>query len=147
MTLSRVVAVTALVVVTTACAPGGFPEAASGDMRTSERLRARAERALAHTARGDFDGLLTMKSARVRRDHDEQSVEERGQERRNFETQMMVDAPQFAVGEVQLLGRRGRVTVNGSIRNRDGTRTPFTVYDYWVFENGDWYLEDADRTE
>lgn len=56
------------------------------------------------------------------------------------------EKPTFELIRVEIQGKRATAKMRGSILGEDGSRSTSTVYDLWVFENGDWFLDDALKT-
>jgi len=54
--------------------------------------------------------------------------------------------PTFELLGVEINGNKATARMRGSIVREDGSRSTSTLYDLWVFENGDWFLDTADRT-
>jgi hypothetical protein len=57
------------------------------------------------------------------------------------------EKPTSELLDVQITGLQARAKMRVSVLDRDGSRVYGVTYDYWVFENGDWFLDDAGRTE
>ncbi len=55
-------------------------------------------------------------------------------------------SPTSELIDVQMTGLRARAKMRVSVRDGESRFTDVT-YDYWLFENGDWFLDDASRTE
>jgi len=56
------------------------------------------------------------------------------------------EKPRLRILSTEITGLRGRITKEVSVESGKGSGEKEIVYDYWIFENGDWYLDDADRT-
>ena len=57
------------------------------------------------------------------------------------------EKPIFELLDVQIIGQRAKAKMRVSSLEEDGSRSSDILYDYWVFENGDWFLDDASRTD
>ncbi len=113
---------------------------------TEERLRARIVTAWSHFVTGNFDAYVSMWSERKRPGFRE--TEEDWQKTvRNWKLFITREQPALELLAVQITGRQARATMRASTLEEDGSRGSDIVYDYWVFENGDWFLDDANRTK
>lgn len=135
--------VSALWLATTWCclamtaSPGNLNEA---------RLRIRIGLAWSYFAEGDFEAYVAMWSARMRPTFRE-SEEDWQKTVRNWKLFLSREKPTSELLAVQITGLRARAKMKVSTLEPDGSRGNDVVYDYWVFENGDWFLDDASRTE
>ncbi|HZY30751.1 MAG TPA: hypothetical protein VFF86_03830 [Candidatus Methylomirabilis sp.] len=57
------------------------------------------------------------------------------------------EKPTLELINLQITGLRARAKMRVTALEKDGSRSSETLYDYWVFENGDWFLDDASRSE
>ena len=114
---------------------------------TPERLRTRAELALNSFTTADFKGLQALGSARHRREIESLPRKDQIEGRRNFERFVREEKPILEIIDVRVSGLKARVTTRVSVLEPDGTRMPEIVYDHWVFESGDWFLEEMNRVE
>jgi len=55
--------------------------------------------------------------------------------------------PTFELLDLKISDQRAKAKVRTFILEKDGSRSSDIEYDHWVFENGDWFLDDAGRTE
>ncbi len=117
-------------------APGNFKE---------KRLRARIALAWSHFEKGDFKGYASMWSERNQRDF-RASEEDRQKDLQMWKSILQVK-PAFELLDLKITAQRARAKVRVSVLEKDGSRSSDIEYDYWVFENGDWFLDDAGRTE
>ena len=112
-----------------------------------EHLRARIGLAWSHFATGNFEAYVAMWSARMRPSFRE-SEEDWQKNLRNWRLLLSREKPTFELLDVQITGLRARVKMRVStFLEKDTSRSFSTVYDYWVFENSDWFLDDASRSE
>ena len=118
-------------------APGNLSE---------KRLRDRIELVWSSFMKGKFEAYVAMWSARMRPSFRE-SEEDWQKNLRNWTLFLSRRKPTSEPLEVQITGLRARVKMRVSTLEEDGSRIYGTVYDYWVFENGDWFLDDASRSE
>lgn len=56
------------------------------------------------------------------------------------------EKPTIELLGVEIKGNKAIAKMRGSILREDGSRRTTILYDLWVFENGDWFLDTADRT-
>ena len=110
------------------------------------RLRTRIGLAWSYFAGGDFEAYVAMWSARMRPTFRE-SEEDWQKTVRNWKLFLSREKPTSELLAVQITGLRARAKMKVSSLELDGSRGYDVVYDYWVFENGDWFLDDASRTE
>lgn len=113
--------------------------------RTKERLRLRIRQAADYVMKGNFEGLLSIRHVRARLDFERDTAEDQQRAKRDFEQFVALKKPRLTLVEVQIFGLRGRATMRVSVVEKDGSQTYGAVYDYWVFQNGDWFLEDPNR--
>jgi len=118
-------------------APANFSE---------ERLRARIAFARSQFSSGDFEAYVKMWSARMRPSFRE-SEEDWQKNLRSWRLFLDREKPTFELLDVQITGLRARAKMRVSVLDTDGSRAYGTTYDYWVFENDDWFLDDAGRSE
>lgn len=109
------------------------------------RLRERINAAREHFVRGRFNEFIEMRSARQRRMMFESEQEK---QKGLTEWRMFLDRekPTFELISVEIRGTTATAKMRGSILREDGSRSMSTTYDLWLFENGDWFLDTADRT-
>jgi hypothetical protein len=111
-----------------------------------KRLRDRIALARSHFVKGNFETYVAMWSARERPSFRESEVDWRktvGKWRLFLER----EKPTSELLDVQITGLQARAKMRVSVLDKDGSRVYGVTYDYWVFENGDWFLDDAGRTE
>ena len=126
-------------VITCACAVSG-----AGNY-TEERLRVRIALAWSYFANGNFEAYVTMWSARKRPIFRE-TEEDWQKTKRNWQLFLDREKPAAEVLDVQISETRARAKMKVSILEKGGSRVDEVVYDYWIFENEDWFLDDAGRT-
>lgn len=122
------------------------PMSSAADNFRSERLRARIALARSHFVKGNFETYVAMWSARERPSFRE-SEEDWRKTVRKWRLFLDREKPTSELLDVQITGVRARAKMRVSVQDRDGSRVYGITYDYWVFENGDWFLDDADRSE
>ena len=110
-----------------------------------EHLRDRIALAWSYFLKGDFESYVSMTSKRHRKSF-------RGSEQDRKKGSQMLESilrakPTFELAELQITGRRAKVKVRYSTLEDGGSRFTQIQYDYWVFENGDWFVDDSGRTE
>lgn len=110
------------------------------------RLREQITLIYSYFSTGNFEAYVSMWSARERRDFRE-SREEWQKTRRDWRLLLSRMQPTAKLLEVQIFGRRARAKMRVSSLEPDGSRSSGVFYDYWVLESGDWFLDDAGRTE
>jgi len=109
------------------------------------RLRERILTAYDHFHKGRFDDFIEMRSERMRRTMFE-SDEEKERGFKEWNMFLSQHKPTFELLGVEINGNKATARMRGSIVREDGSRSTSTLYDLWVFENGDWFLDTADRT-
>ncbi len=67
--------------------------------------------------------------------------------RREFEMFVRQEQPLLEPLRFEIRNGTARVKTRVSVRRPDGSRFYATAYDHWVFENGDWFLDEMGRTE
>jgi hypothetical protein len=117
-------------------APGNFGK---------ERLQARITRVWSDFSKGDFKAFASMWSEENRRDFRES--DEDWQKTLRIWKSILREKPTFELLDLEITGQRARAKMRVSNLEEDGSRSYDVVYDYWVFENGDWFLDDASRTQ
>ncbi|HJR75592.1 MAG TPA: hypothetical protein VJ805_01425 [Nitrospiraceae bacterium] len=115
--------------------------AASGENRnkTKERLIQRAELGMKAWLGGDFDTVISLRSQRMR-PQSTKELEETIEMWRGF---IAIEKPQVRILNAEVVGLRGRVKKEVFVQSGGDWRT---AYDHWIYEKGDWYLDEADRT-
>jgi hypothetical protein len=116
--------------------PGNFSEA---------RLRSRIALVRSHFAKGDFEAYIAIWSARKRPGFRES--DEDWQKNVRIWKSFLREKPKFELIDLEISGQRARAKMRVSVSEPGGSRSYDVLYDYWVFEDGDWFLEDADRTK
>ena len=116
------------------------------DNFTAERLRSRTTLAWSLFVDGNFEAYVAMWSARAQPTFKE-SEEDWQRTVRNWRLFLSRETPTSELLEVRITGIRARAKMRVSTLETDGSRGYGMLYDYWVFENGDWFLDDAGRTE
>ena len=111
------------------------------ESRLKERVLAAKEAFLSFR----FNEFVNMRSERERRELFASEAEKKKifQEWRNFVQQ---EKPILEPIDFVIEGKRATVSMSASVLRHDGQRKSVTLYDLWLFENGDWFLDDADRT-
>ncbi len=117
--------------------------AASDNM--SERLRARIAAVYSHFLRGEFEAYVAMWSARQRPKFRE-SEKDWQKTVKNWRS-FLGEKPTVELLDFEIDDQRARVRMRASALEKDGSRSLEILYDYWVFENGDWFLDDAGGTQ
>ena len=117
-------------------APGNFSE---------KRLRERITLVWSHFMKGDFEAHASMLSERIQRSFRE-SEENRQYALRMWKS-ILREKPTFELHDLKITGQRARAKMRVSALEKDGSRSSNIQYDHWIFENGDWFLDDAGRTE
>lgn len=112
---------------------------------TEARLRERILAAYDHFHKGRFDEFVAMRSARMRHLVFE-SEEEKQKGFKQWRAFIDREEPRAELLSVEIQGYKATAKMHGSVRGEDGSRSGSTMYDRWVFENGDWFLDDANRT-
>jgi len=109
------------------------------------RLKERISAARAHFLKGEFDAFIEMRSERMRSTMFE-TEEEKQKGLKEWKMFLSREKPTFELLGVEITGNRAIAKMRASIVKVDGPRSTSTLYDLWVFENGDWFLDTADRT-
>lgn len=110
-----------------------------------DRLRARIARAWSSFSRGDFNEFASMWSEENQRDF--RGSDEDWQKTLRIWKSILREKPSFEILHLDVTGQRARAKMRVSSLEKDGSRSSDILYDSWVFENGDWFLDDAGRTE
>lgn len=108
------------------------------ETRLKERVLA-ANEAFLNLRLNEF---VAIRSERQRRELLASEKEKVFQEWKTFARQ---EKPTSEPTNFAIVGRKATVTMKVSVRGNDGQRKTTTLYDLWIFENGDWFLDDADR--
>ena len=110
-----------------------------------EQLRERITLAYDYFLGGEFDSFIAMRSERAHRRMFESKEEKREMIEvwSNFLEQQKPTAELIAL---EVSGLKATAKMRMSIFNQLGSRSVSTLYDLWVFENGGWFLDDANRT-
>jgi len=112
-----------------------------------EHLRARIGLAWSDFSKANFEAYVAMWSARMRPSFRE-SEEDWQKNLRTWRLLLKREKPTFELLHLQITGLRARAKMRVStFLEKDTSRSYSTVYDYWVFENNDWFLDDASRSE
>jgi hypothetical protein len=112
---------------------------------TEDRLRERID--LAHQSFFNlrFDEFLGIRSARMKGMLFESPVD-KGKAYTAWKAFLTNEKPTMELLQVKTEGLRGIATMKAGVRRKDGTGSESIVYDLWVFENGDWFLDTSGRT-
>ena len=110
------------------------------------RLRARIALVWSYLEKEEFEAYVAMWSARMRPSFRE-SEEDWQKSLRNLKLFLSQQKPTHELLDVQITGLRARAKIRVSVLEKDGSRNYGIVYDYWVFEDEDWFLDDASRSE
>ena len=108
-------------------------------------LRDRIALARSHFVKGNFEAYVAMWSARTRPSFRES--EEDWQKTVRTWKSFLIEKPTFELLDLRITGQRARAKMRVSELEKDGSRSSNIQYDHWIFENGDWFLDDAGRTE
>ena len=109
------------------------------------RLRERLSAAYEHFFKQQFDEFIEMRSDRERRTMFE-SEDEKQKGLKEWKMFLDREKPTFELLGVEIKGNKATAKMRGSILREDGSRRTTILYDLWVFEKGDWFLDDAQRT-
>ena len=109
------------------------------------RLRERITAAYEHFLKGRFNEFIEMRTARERRMMFE-SEEEKQKGLKEWKMYLDKEKPTFELTSVEIQGKRATVMMRGSILQADGSRSMSTIFDLWVYESEDWFLDTAHRT-
>ena len=112
---------------------------------SEERLRARITLAYSHFETGDFEAYGSMLSEKNKRDF--QALEQDRKKNLQMWQSILRMKPVFKLLDLKISGQHAKAKVQASFLEQSGSRTSNVEYEYWVFENGDWFLDDAGRTE
>jgi hypothetical protein len=118
-------------------------QAVAATNKTKERLLERAELAEKAFVSGDFDTFFSLNSEPMRRSFREQSEAQLNEMVKNWKRFIAIDNPQYRILGVEIKHLRGRVKKEVRVKT---SRKKKIVYDHWVYDNGDWYLDDAVQT-
>ena len=110
-----------------------------------EHLRTRITGVWSYFSKGDFNKFASMWSEENQRDF--RRSDEDWQKTLRMWKSILREKPSFELLHLEITGQRARAKVRVSSLEEDGSRSSEILYDYWVFENGDWFLDDAGRTE
>jgi hypothetical protein len=123
----------------------GTLAAASPPNLSEDHLRERIDKFHRAFKRGQFDVVIEMYSSKLR-GGSIASPQEREKLKNEWQIFIKQEKPIFTIKSVDIRGARAIVKVNASIRLPDGSRENGDTYDLWIFENGDWYFRDGERT-
>ncbi len=112
---------------------------------SEQRLRSRIALAWSHIGTGDFEAYVSMSSQKNRRDI--QALGQDPQKSLQMWQSILRMKPIFRLLDLKISGEHAKAKVQASYLEESGSRTSNVEYEYWVFENGDWFLDDAGRTE
>jgi hypothetical protein len=124
---------------------GGLSEPAqtvAATNKTRERLIERAELAEKAFLSGDFDTYFSLNSEPMRRLFREQSDAQLNEIIKNWKGFTAREEPQYRILGVEIKHLRGRVKKEVRVKS---SRKKKIVFDRWVYESGDWWLDDAPR--
>ena len=112
---------------------------------SENRLRERSALVWSNFVKGNFEAYVAMWSARTRPSFRES--EEDWQKTVRTWKSFLMEKPTFELLDLRITGQRARAKMRVSALEKDGSRSSNIQYDHWIFENGDWFLDDAGRTE
>jgi len=112
---------------------------------TEVRLRERIMVANNSFLGGRFEDFVEMRSVRERKTLFE-SEEDKKKGFKEWKLFLDREKPTMELLGVEMGSRSGIAKMKGGVQRQDGTRSESIVYDLWVFENGDWFLDDSGRT-
>lgn len=110
-----------------------------------QRLRARIALAWRYFAEGKFEEYVAMWSA-PKRPLFRESEEDWKRTVERWKLFLAREKPRSDLLEVQIMGLRARAKMRVSTLE-NGSRGTDILYDYWIFDEGDWFLDDAGRAE
>lgn len=111
---------------------------------SEEHLRKRIVATYDHFLNGHFEDFIKMRSDRKRQTLFESDAEKREMIEK-LNAFLTNEKPTAELLAVEVAGHRATAKMHVTVLREDGSRSSSTLYDLWVFENGDWYLDDANR--
>lgn len=130
----------------TLAASWGCSEVTDAPANLSEnRLRERSALVWSNFVKGNFEAYVAMWSARTRPSFRES--EEDWQKTVRTWKSFLMEKPAFELLDLRITSQRARARMRVSALEKDGSRSSNIQYDHWIFESGDWFLDDAGRTE
>ncbi|MFQ5991853.1 MAG: hypothetical protein ACE5NA_05390 [Nitrospiraceae bacterium] len=112
---------------------------------SEEQLRERITLAYDYFLGGEFNSFIAMRSERAHRRMFE-SKEEKAEMIKVWSNFLEQQKPTAELISLEVSALRATAKMSMSILSKSGSRSVSTLYDLWVFENGDWFLDDANRT-
>ena len=112
---------------------------------TEARLRERIISATVLFLGGRFEDFVKMRTVRLRNSLFESSDDKR----KGFNEWKLFlerEKPSMELLDTTMNGLRAVAKMKGGVERKDGTRSESVMYDLWIFENGDWFLDTAGRT-
>ncbi len=110
-----------------------------------EYLRARITLVWSYFLQGDFKTFASMWSERNQSIFNESAEEWKKNVR--IWSLLHRESPRFELLDLEISSQRARARMRVSRLEKDGSWSSDILYDHWVFEGGDWFLDDAGRTE
>jgi len=107
------------------------------------RLRERVRAAYNHFQNGQFEDFVKMHSEKQRSRLN--CVEEKQAALDEWQTFVSDEQPKAELISLDIVEHKAAAEMRVSIMRNDGSRSASIVYDTWVFENGDWFLDEANR--
>ncbi len=123
---------------------GNEAGAGNATTKTKDRLIERAQLMRMFFLAGDVDTFVSMWSERMRGEFRTMSKKNWDETVKMWKDFVSVEKPRSRILDVEITGPRARIKMEVTVQSAEGWEA---VYDHWVYENGDWYLDDADRTE
>ncbi len=107
-------------------------------------LRERIALAYDHFHKGNFNAFIEMRSDSQRTKIFE-TESEKIEVMKEWEGFLRREKPEDELISVQIKGRKAIAKMRVTVLTKDGSRREGILYDLWVFENEDWFLDRANR--
>jgi hypothetical protein len=120
-------------------------EKASIHQPTEDRLRQRIELAHETFFNRRFDEFVRVRSAHMKGTMFE-SAKDKERAFDEWEAFLANEKPTMDLLEIKMETLRGIAKMKAGVQRQDGSMSESIVYDLWVFEDGDWFLDTSGRT-
>jgi hypothetical protein len=117
----------------------------SAQKPTEIRLRQRIATANDLFIHGHFDAFVSMRTARERKTLFE-SEEDKKKAFNEWKRFLEREKPTIEVLNVEIRGLKAIAKMKAGVQTEDRKRSHSIIYDLWIFENGDWFLDTSGRT-
>ena len=120
-------------------------QGSSAQEPTEARLRERIVATNNYFLGGLFEDFVKMRSKRERSTLFE-SEEDKKKGFKEWKLFLEREKPTMELLGIEMRDFKAVAKMRGGVQKEDGTRSESIIYDLWIFEDGDWFLDTAGRS-